>query len=67
MAADAVVTRWLPAARHRALDAASCAPATLAALNYVGALATVPAPLGSHQCIDTLKRRRAQTAGRASS
>jgi hypothetical protein len=36
MTPDAVVTEWLPVARRRALDAASCAPAALAALNYVG-------------------------------
>src|SRR5262249_53754210 len=38
MASDAVVTEWLPAALRRALDAASCATAALAALNYLEGL-----------------------------
>ena len=41
MTLDAVVTEWLPAASRRALDAASCAPAALAALSGIGTLATV--------------------------
>jgi hypothetical protein len=41
MTPDAAVTEWLPAPGRRAPDAASCAPAGLAALNSVGALATV--------------------------
>ena len=43
MTPDAVVTEWLPAARRRALDAASWASAALVVLNYVGALATATA------------------------
>ena len=49
MAPDAVVTEWLPAARRRALEAVAAAPAVLAALNYVRALAIVTLLLSTLQ------------------